>query len=296
MEIINVQNLKKRFGSTQALDGIDLSVHKGQIYGFIGPNGAGKTTAIRVLLGIIKGDSGTASIFANNVWDDAVIIHKHLAYVPGEVNLWPNLTGGEVIDLFLRFTNSSNISRKRELMQSFDFDPTKKCRSYSKGNRQKIALIAAFASDAELFIFDEPTTGLDPLMENVFHEQVRKVQGEGKTVFLSSHRLSEVEKLCDTLSIIRKGRIIETGTLESLRHLRRLNITLKTHKPIDALQSIDGIHAVRSENGTHTFQADRDKIGSIIKILAPYDVTLFQSAPPTLEDLFMHYYEETSDK
>lgn len=296
MEIINVQNLKKRFGSTQALDGIDLSVHKGQIYGFIGPNGAGKTTAIRVLLGIIKGDSGTASIFANNVWDDAVIIHKHLAYVPGEVNLWPNLTGGEVIDLFLRFTNSSNISRKRELMQSFDFDPTKKCRSYSKGNRQKIALIAAFASDAELFIFDEPTTGLDPLMENVFHEQVRKVQREGKTVFLSSHRLSEVEKLCDTLSIIRKGRIIETGTLESLRHLRRLNITLKTHKPIDALQSIDGIHAVRSENGTHTFQADRDKIGSIIKILAPYDVTLFQSAPPTLEDLFMHYYEETSDK
>ena len=296
MEIINVQNLKKRFGSTQALDGIDLSVHKGQIYGFIGPNGAGKTTAIRVLLGIIKGDSGTASIFANNVWDDAVIIHKHLAYVPGEVNLWPNLTGGEVIDLFLRFTNSSNISRKRELMQSFDFDPTKKCRSYSKGNRQKIALIAAFASDAELFIFDEPTTGLDPLMENVFHEQVRKVQREGKTVFLSSHRLSEVEKLCDTLSIIRKGRIIETGTLESLRHLRRLNITLKTHKPIDALQSIDGIHAVRSENGTNTFQADRDKIGSIIKILAPYDVTLFQSAPPTLEDLFMHYYEETSDK
>lgn len=296
MEIINVQNLKKRFGSTQALDGIDLSVHKGQIYGFIGPNGAGKTTAIRVLLGIIKGDSGTASIFANNVWDDAVIIHKHLAYVPGEVNLWPNLTGGEVIDLFLRFTNSSNISRKRELMQSFDFDPTKKCRSYSKGNRQKIALIAAFASDAELFIFDEPTTGLDPLMENVFHEQVRKVQREGKTVFLSSHRLSEVEKLCDTLSIIRKGRIIETGTLASLRHLRRLNITLKTHKPIDALQSIDGIHAVRSENGTHTFQADRDKIGSIIKTLAPYDVTLFQSAPPTLEDLFMHYYEETSDK
>ncbi|MCL2783537.1 MAG: ABC transporter ATP-binding protein, partial [Propionibacteriaceae bacterium] len=211
----------KSFGRVHALDGVDLCVLPGEIHGFIGPNGAGKTTAIRVLLGILKADAGQATIFGQDVWKDAVAIHQRIAYVPGDVNLWPNLTGGEVIDLFVRLTKAGDKTYRDQLIERFDFDPTRKCGTYSKGNRQKVALIAAFSTDAELYILDEPTTGLDPLMEMVFRECVREVAAKGRTVLLSSHILSEVEQLCDRLSIIRRGKIVEVGTLRQMQHLTR---------------------------------------------------------------------------
>ena len=224
MAILKVNDVTKKFGSVTALDGISLEVRQGEIYGFIGPNGAGKTTTIRILLGIIKANSGSAQIFGMDAWRDAVEIHKRIAYVPGEVSLWPNLTGGEVIDLFVKLRGDYNKPRRDELIERFDLDPTKKCGTHSKGNRQKVALIAAFAADADLYILDEPTSGLDPLMELVFQECVREAKAAGKSVLLSSHILSEVEKLCDRVSIIRRGRIIESGSLDELRHLTRTKV------------------------------------------------------------------------
>src|SRR5690554_1723083 len=235
MAILNVNQVTKQFGNFTALQGIDLTVQQGEVYGFIGPNGAGKTTTIRILLGILQATSGTATIFGQDAWRDAVEIHKRIAYVPGEVNLWSNLTGGEVIDLFVKLRGANGTSRREELIQRFDLDPTKKCGTYSKGNRQKVALIAAFASDADLYILDEPTSGLDPLMEQIFQECVREVKAAGKSVLLSSHILSEVEKLCDRVSIIRQGRIIETGSLQELRHLTRTQVRVETAQPIPNL-------------------------------------------------------------
>ena len=216
MNIVEVKNVSKKFDNFTALHKIDLTVKKGEVFGFIGPNGAGKSTTIRILLGILKPNQGTAILFGKDAWKDAVEIHKRIAYVPGDVSLWPNLTGGEVIDLFMQLQGSKNRAKRDELIKRFDFDPTKKCRTYSKGNRQKIALIAAFASDADLYILDEPTSGLDPLMERIFQECVEEIKDQGKSVLLSSHILSEVERLCDRVAIIREGNIIETGTMEQL--------------------------------------------------------------------------------
>lgn len=213
MSLLKVTNLTKKFGKFKALDGVNLELNAGEVLGFIGPNGAGKSTTIRVLLGIIKATNGEVKIFSKDAWQDAVDIHKRVAYVPGDVNLWPNLTGGEVIDLFIKLNGTANKAKREELIEKFDLDPSKKCRTYSKGNRQKVALVAAFSSDADLFILDEPTSGLDPLMEKVFQECVLDVKRQGKSVLLSSHILSEVEKLCDRVSIIRQGKIIESGTL-----------------------------------------------------------------------------------
>ena len=228
MHIVEVSNLTKRFGRVTALDGIDLEMDRGEIYGFIGPNGAGKTTTIRILLGILKANGGEAKIFGLDAWKDAVEIHRNVAYVPGEVNLWPNLTGGEVIDLFIKLRASNNKNRREELIERFDLDPSKKCRTYSKGNRQKVALVAAFASDADLYILDEPTSGLDPLMEKVFQECVMEAKRR-KSILLSSHVLSEVEKLCDRVSIIRQVHI-ESGTLKTC-HLTRTSMVLETKEP-----------------------------------------------------------------
>jgi len=236
MSILKVNNVTKQFGKFTALDNISLEINKGEIYGFIGPNGAGKTTTIRVLLGILQATSGTATIFDKDVWKDAVEIHKKISYVPGDVNLWDNLTGGEVIDLFVKLQGTNNKEKRDELIKKFDLDPAKKCRTYSKGNRQKVALIAALASDAELYILDEPTSGLDPLMEQVFQECILDLKQQGKSVFLSSHILHEVEKLCDKLSIIREGKIIETGTLKELRHLTRSTIKVETKNEINNLE------------------------------------------------------------
>jgi len=292
MSVIETKNLKKSFGSTQALRGIDITVEKGDIYGFIGPNGAGKTTTIRILLGILKASEGSARVFGKDVWEDAVEIHRKIAFVPGEVNLWPNLTGGEVIDLLIGLKNEVNVEKKHALIERFKLDPTKKCRSYSRGNKQKIALIAAFAQDADVYILDEPTSGLDPLMERVFQETVKEVQKEGKTIFLSSHILSEVEKLCDKVSIIRDGKIIESGKIEDLRHLTRTRVRIVTKKPVENVEAIDGIYDLDIKHTTYTFQVETNTIGSVLKTFNDHGIEALESTPPTLEDLFMRHYEE----
>ncbi|ARK25114.1 ABC transporter ATP-binding protein [Sporosarcina sp. P37] len=295
MNVIEMNQVTKEFGRHRALDGLDLAVKSGEVFGFIGPNGAGKSTAIRTLLGMLRATSGTSTIFGKDVWRDAVEIHRRIAYVPGDVNLWPQLTGGEVIDLFASLQGRVNASTRDELLARFQLDPTKKCRTYSKGNRQKVALVAAFASDAELFLLDEPTSGLDPLMEKVFQQCVAKVKAEGKTVLLSSHILSEVEKLCDRVGIIRQGRLIECGTLNELRHLTRMQLTVETRIPIGSLTSWNGVHdAVPTEMGW-IFHADIEEMENIMRKLSEHGIQRVESAPPTLEDLFMRHYEETAE-
>src|SRR5690625_1159693 len=294
MSVLNISNLTKKFGNFTALDGVNLEVNTGEVYGFIGPNGAGKSTTIRVLLGILKATSGKASIFGKDVWKDAVELHKRIAYVPGDVNLWSNVTGGEVIDLFVKLRGINNKSRREELIDAFKLDPSKKCRTYSKGNRQKVALVAALSSDADLYIFDEPTSGLDPLMERVFQEKVLEIKQTGKSVFLSSHILSEVEKLCDRIGIIREGQIIETGTLSELRHLTRTNLQVETKQPMEGLTKLDGIHHLETKDRTLSFQVDTEHLDAVIKHISNFGILKLESAPPTLEDLFMRHYEGTS--
>ena len=296
MNILRTVNLTKKFGSFTALDGVNMEVEEGEVYGFIGPNGAGKSTTIRILLGILKATKGKAEIFGKDAWKDAVEIHRRIAYVPGDVNLWPNLTGGEVIDLFMKMNGSTNREKRNKYIEMFDFDPTKKCRTYSKGNRQKVALIAAFASDAELFIFDEPTSGLDPLMENIFQQCVLEAKNEGKSILLSSHILSEVEKLCDRVGIIRQGKIIETGTLDELRHLTRTNLTIQTKEKITSLRDLKGIHNVEEkQDGEFSFQVDTEEMDAVIRYISQFGVIKLESAPPTLEDLFLRHYERTEE-
>lgn len=295
MSLLKVTNLTKKFGKFTALDGVNLEVNKGEVVGFIGPNGAGKSTTIRVLLGILKASDGDVQIFNKDAWQDAVDIHKRIAYVPGDVNLWPNLTGGEVIDLFVKLNGTANKARREELIKKFDLDPSKKCRTYSKGNRQKVALVAAFSSDADLYILDEPTSGLDPLMEKVFQECVMEVKRQGKSVLLSSHILSEVEKLCDRVSIIRQGRIIESGTLSELRHLTRTQMLVDTKLPITGLHELKGIHDIEESEHGVTFQVDTTEMDDVIKHISPFGIIRLESAPPTLEDLFMRHYEGEKD-
>ncbi len=294
MAVLRVENVMKRFGNFVALDKINLEVKKGEVYGFIGPNGAGKTTTIRILLGILKATEGRAEIFGLDAWNEAVKIHQNIAYVPGDVNLWPNLTGGEVIDLFVSLRGNVVKNRRDELIDRFDLDPTKKCGTYSKGNRQKVALIAAFAQNADLYILDEPTSGLDPLMERVFQECIREVKDEGKSVLLSSHILSEVEKLCDKVSIIRQGKIIESGTIKELRHLTRTNVKVVTKQPL-SLTDIKGVYDIQAVEDEISFQVDNERLGEVIKYISEYEILALESKPPTLEDLFMHHYQERGD-
>ena len=291
--IIKTENLTKKFGNFKALDGVNLEVDQGEIYGFIGPNGAGKTTTIRILLGLLKATRGKAALFGKDAWKEAVNIHRRVAYVPGEINLWPELTGGEVIDLFLRLRGAPiRRNRRQELLERFDLDPTKKCGTYSQGNRQKVALVAALAADADLYLLDEPTLGLDPLMEKVFQECVWEAKAAGKTVFLSSHILSEVEKLCDKVSIIRQGRIIEAGTLQELRHLTRISVLVKTGRPVVSLKDTKGVHNfLELEDQLYSFQVDADELAAVVKYLSQFEVLKLESSPPTLEELFLRYYE-----
>lgn len=295
MTVLKTTNLTKKFGGFTALDGIDLELNKGEVFGFIGPNGAGKSTTIRILLGILKATEGTVEIFGMDAWEDAVEIHKRIAYVPGDVNLWPNLTGGEVIDLFVKLRGSNHENRRAELIQKFDLDPTKKCRTYSKGNRQKVALITAFSSEADLYILDEPTSGLDPLMEQVFQQCVMDVKNAGKSVLLSSHILSEVEKLCDRVGIIRQGKIIETGTLRELQHLTRTNLLVETKQPITLLKEITGVYDIKEQNQALSFQVESEALDTVMKHISQFGIVKLESAPPTLEDLFMGYYEGSSE-
>lgn len=295
MSLVEVNGLTKKFGKFTALDNLHLNIEEGEIYGFIGPNGSGKSTTIRVLLGMLKATSGKVKIFGKDAWQDAVEIHKQVAYVPGDANLWPNLTGGEVIDIFLKMRGNGNKNQRDQLIERFELDPTKKCRAYSKGNRQKIALISAFASDAKFYILDEPTSGLDPLMERNFQECVFDAKKQGKSVFLSSHILSEVEKLCEKISIIREGKIIETGTLSDMRHLTRTNLTIQTKQPMPELKKINGVYNLVERNGEISFQVNSEDMDQIIRYVSSYGVIKLESAPPTLEDLFLSHYHTTEE-
>ncbi len=287
---ISVSGLVKTFGPTRALDALDLDVATGEVHGFVGPNGAGKSTTIRVLLGLLRADSGTARLLGGDPWHDAVSLHRRLAYVPGDVNLWPQLTGGEVIDLLGHLRGGLDPKRRAELLERFDLDPTKKGRSYSKGNRQKVALVAALASEPELLILDEPTSGLDPLMETVFTDCIREVRGEGRTVLLSSHILAEVEALADRVSIIRNGRVVESGTLDELRHLTRTSVTAETERAVPGLAGLPGVHDLAVHDGLVRFHVDTDELDAAVRELSGGGIRSLVSHPPTLEELFLRHY------
>ncbi|MFB8230725.1 ATP-binding cassette domain-containing protein [Cellulosimicrobium sp. NPDC055967] len=291
---VEVHDLRKAFGHVQALDGLDLTVRAGEVAGFLGPNGAGKSTTIRVLLGLLRPDSGSARLLGSDPWHDAVDLHRRLAYVPGDVSLWPNLTGGEAIDLLTRLRGSVDPQRKKLLLDRFELDPSKKARTYSKGNRQKVALVAAFASDVELLVLDEPTSGLDPLMESVFTQCVREVTAEGRSVLLSSHILAEVEKLCDTVTIIRAGRTVQSGTLSELRHLTRSSVTAVTGHDPAALDALDGVHDLVVEPGADgtraRFDVDNDRVEAVLRALTDLGLRSVTVNPPSLEELFLRHY------
>ncbi|MGW1408530.1 ABC transporter ATP-binding protein [Streptomyces sp. NPDC002403] len=287
---ITVAGLHKSFGRTHALDGLDLTVEAGEVHGFLGPNGSGKSTTIRVLLGLLRADSGAAQLLGRDPWRDAVELHRKVAYVPGDVTLWRNLSGGEVIDLYGSLRGGLDRTRRADLVDRFELDPTKKGRTYSKGNRQKVALVAAFASDVDLLILDEPTSGLDPLMEEVFQDCVAEERARGRTVLLSSHILSEVETLCDRVSIIRQGRTVETGSLADMRHLTRTNIRAELAGPPDGLARLPGVHDLDVQGLRVTLQVDTDKLDAVLKSLTASGVRTLTSTPPTLEELFLRHY------
>jgi ABC-2 type transport system ATP-binding protein len=289
--VIEVSGLVKSFGRTRALDGLDLAVRPGEVHGFLGPNGAGKSTTIRVLLGLLRADAGTVRLLGGDPRRDATTLHRRLAYVPGDVTLWPNLSGGEVIDPLGRLRGGQDAKRRAQLLERFELDPKKKARAYSKGNRQKVALVAAFASDAELLILDEPTSGLDPLMEEVFQECVLQERGKGRSVLLSSHILSEAEALCDRVTIIRKGRAAETGTLTELRHLTRTSITAELAAVPAGLEVMPGIHDLDIRGSRVRCEVDNDRLDAVLRQLAESGVRSLSSRPPTLEELFLRHYE-----
>ncbi|MEV8542783.1 ABC transporter ATP-binding protein [Streptomyces sp. NPDC051572] len=289
---ITVSGLHKSFGRTQALAGLDLDVEAGEVHGFLGPNGSGKSTTIRVLLGLLHADSGAAQLLGRDPWADAVELHRRVAYVPGDVTLWRNLSGGEVIDLYGKLRGGLDRSRRTDLIDRFELDPTKKGRTYSKGNRQKVALVAAFASDVDLLILDEPTSGLDPLMEEVFQRCVEEERDRGRTILLSSHILSEVEELCDRVSIIRKGRTVETGSLSDLRHLTRTSVTAELTGAPNGLASIPGVHDLDVQGHRVRLQVEADQLNAVLRSLSESGVRSLTSKPPTLEELFLRHYQE----
>jgi len=288
--IVDITGLVKSFGRTRALDELDLEVTAGEVHGFLGPNGAGKSTTIRVLLGMLRKDSGEVRLFGGDPWSDAADLHRRLAYVPGEVNLWPNLTGGQVIDLLGRLRGGLDEERRRELIERFELDPTKKGRSYSKGNRQKVALVAALASDVELLVLDEPTSGLDPIMESVFQGYVERFRAEGGTVLLSSHILAEVERLCDRVSIIRAGRRVETGTLADLRHLTRTSVVAELAEAVRGLAELPGVHDLDVEGTRVMFEVDTPRLDAAVGLLHGAGIRSLTASPPTLEELFLRHY------
>ncbi|GAA1582641.1 ABC transporter ATP-binding protein [Kribbella karoonensis] len=287
-----VSGLHKSYGSTHALDGLDLEVATGEVHGFLGPNGAGKSTTIRVLLGLLRGDAGDVSLLGGDPWRDAAKLHRRLAYVPGDVNLWPNLTGGEVIDLLGRLRGGLDEKKRDDLLRRFDLDPTKKGRTYSKGNRQKVALVAALASDVELLILDEPTSGLDPLMEEVFRQCIEEERRRDRTVLLSSHILSEVEALCDRVSIIRRGKVVETGTLSELRHLTRTSIQAELAGSPNGLAQLPGVHDLDVEGNRVRCEVDTAQLDAVMRQLSASGIKSLVAQPPTLEELFLRHYED----
>jgi ABC-2 type transport system ATP-binding protein len=290
---IAIRDLTKNFGAVRALDGLDLTVRAGEVHGFLGPNGAGKSTTIRILLGLVKADGGSARLLGGDPWTDAVELHRYIAYVPGDVTLWPSLTGGETIDLLARMRGGIDEKRRAELI---DLDPHKKARTYSKGNRQKVSLISAFSSRAELLLLDEPSSGLDPLMENVFQQCVGEARDRGATVLLSSHILAETEALCERVTIIRAGKTVESGTLDSMRHLSRTSIKAEMTGDPGDLTRIKGIEDVSIDGNTLRAQVDSESLGELIRVLGDAGVRSLVSQPPTLEELFLRHYDTSESK
>ena len=288
---IRVAGLRKDFGRTHALDGLDLAVASGEVHGFLGPNGAGKTTTIRILLGLLRADGGVAQLLGGDPWQEATALHRRIAYVPGDVTLWPNLTGGEVIDLLGRLRGGQDKSRRAGLLARFDLDPSRKCRTYSKGNRQKVALVAALASGAELLILDEPTAGLDPLMEVGFRDAIAGERQAGRTVLLSSHILSEVEAVCDRVTIIRAGRAVDSGALSELRHLTRTALDAELARPPEGLAGLAGVHDLEVTGTRVRCQVDASALGEVLARLTAAGVRSLVSQPPTLEQLFLRHYQ-----
>jgi ABC-2 type transport system ATP-binding protein len=288
--VIEAAGLVKTFGRVRALDGLDLQVDAGEVHGFLGPNGAGKSTTIRVLLGALRKSGGEVSVFGRDPWSDAVSLHRDIAYVPGDVTLWPNLSGGETIDFLTRLRGGADAGLRARLLDAFELDPRKKGRSYSKGNRQKVALVAAFARRANLYIFDEPTSGLDPIMESVFRAEVERVQADGATVLLSSHILSEVEQLCDRVTIIRSGVAVETGALDQLRHLTRTSFRVATGASLEQLAALPGVHDARTEAEHLVFDVDTDALDGVLRTVTAAGVTSLTVTPPSLEELFLRHY------
>ncbi len=293
---VDVRGLEKNFGSVHALNGLDLRVAAGSVAGFLGPNGSGKSTTIRILLGLLRADGGTATLLGGDPWRDAVELHRRVAYVAGDVTLWPNLTGGQAIDILGALRGEVDRARIDKYLRLFDLDPTKKARGYSKGNRQKVALVAAFASTAELLILDEPTNGLDPLMEGVFTDCVSEAKGEGRSVLLSSHIFAEVEKLCDTVTIIRDGRTVESGTLAELRHLQRSTISVTIDGNAAALSTVDGVHELTADGPRVSFSVDEGALPRVMTALASLRPRGLISTPPSLEELFLRHYGVHADQ
>jgi ABC-2 type transport system ATP-binding protein len=287
---IEIKGLTKNFGTVRALDGLDLTVREGEVHGFLGPNGAGKSTTIRILLGLARADSGSVRLLGGDPWHQAVDLHRHIAYVPGDVTLWPTLTGGETIDLLGRMRGGLDNTRREELIERFALDPHKKARTYSKGNRQKVSLVSAFSSNARLLLLDEPSSGLDPLMENTFQQCVAEASEQGVTVLLSSHILAETEALCQRVTIIRAGKTVESGTLESMRHLSRTAIKAEMIGDPGDVSRIKGVEDVSVEGRTLRAQVDGDSLGELIRVLGEAGVKSLVSQPPTLEDLFLRHY------
>lgn len=293
-EIINVSGLIKKFGHFKALDGLNLSVEKGQVHGFLGPNGAGKSTTIRILLGLLQKTDGVATLFGEDPWKKSTELHRRLAYVPGEVNFWPNLSGGEIIDLLGDLRGGLDEDMRAELVKSFQLETKKKFRTYSKGNRQKVALIAALTSDVELYVLDEPTSGLDPLMEAVFQKHIHRLKKKGKTVLLSSHILAEVDALCDYATLIRNGKTVATGALKDIQHFHRTIFEIETKKSAESIAKLKGVHSFKSDKNKSTFEVEPSELDEVMKALAKMDLAHITSHPPKLEQLFMHYYNDES--
>lgn len=294
-DVIQVEQLTKSFGRFQALRGLDLTVKRGEVHGFLGPNGAGKSTLIRVLLGLLRADGGTATVLGKDPWKDVVELHRQLAYVPGDVSLWPGMTGGEAIDLLGTLRGGINEARRKDLLERFELDPTKRGRQYSKGNRQKVSLVAALASDVDLLILDEPTSGLDPLMENVFQDVVGEAKARGTSVLLSSHILSELESLADQMSIIRDGAIVQTGTLAGLQKGARTTIHATFGTPV-AQAALEGLADIRIDDLRLSATVDSARVGEVMTRLAPFGFAALTVEPPSLESLFLRLYESSADQ
>lgn len=288
--MIDIQKLHKKFGFSVALNGLNLKVAQGEIHGFLGPNGSGKTTTIRILLGLLRKDGGEVSLMGQDPWQDAVSLHKKLAYVPGDVNLWDNFTGDEAIHFMAKMRGSFDADLKKKLVKRFDLDTSKRCRAYSKGNRQKVALISTFVSDVDLYILDEPTSGLDPLMEELFQETIREMAAQGKTFLLSSHILSEVEALCDKITIIRKGETIESGALKEMRHLKQQHISLTARQDLSALAQFEGLNELNIVENRASFSIESSRLNALLQFAAQFEVLQLESRQPSLEELFLHVY------